>query len=293
MASSAFAPVPTPVHRDRSLDPAALARHLHWLADRGLNGALILGTNGEFPSFSVGERTIIARAAAAAGADLRLMLNVGSCNLDDVEHLLDVAGECGYESVLCPPPFYFAAAPVRGLAAFFARVLDRAPVPVLLYHIPQVTGVPIADELLDAIDDHPNLAGVKDSTGSPAELARLCARFAGGTYLVGSDHLVSECRQSGGAGSITAAANVAPRLVLDAPSSPEHQAALSALRSLMERFGLIASAKAILRDLGLGEYRSRPPMADLAPADEAQLLAEVEELLGGVGLRSRRGEGAA
>ena len=61
-----IAPVPTPLNADLAFDQEAQATHLRWLASEGLEGALILGTNGEFPSFSLNERRAVAEAAASA-----------------------------------------------------------------------------------------------------------------------------------------------------------------------------------------------------------------------------------
>ena len=219
----AYAPVPTPLDGRLEFDPAALQSHLAWLSSQGLDGALILGTNGEFPSLSLSERLRVAESAAAANSGLRLMLGVGSCSLVEVLEMVGAAAALGYQSVLCPPPFYFRGAPVAGFAAFFREVLDHAEIPVLLYHIPQVTGVPISEELLEAIDGHPRLAGVKDSSGDPAELARLSKRFAERVYMVGSDRLVTACSRAGGRGSISAAASVAPALVGQADRGQEEQ----------------------------------------------------------------------
>ena len=201
----AFAPVPTPVGEDGCFEASALSRHLTWIAERGLDGALVLGTNGEFPSFSMDERRRVAETAAAAGSPDRLLLGVGSCSVVEAAEMARLAGRLGYQAVLCPPPFYFRGASVAGLAEFFRAVLDASPLPVLLYHIPQVTDVPISDELLDAIGGHERLAGVKDSSGDPQEMARLIGRFRSGSYLVGSDRLVAASLEAGGTGSISAA----------------------------------------------------------------------------------------
>ena len=268
----AYAPIPTPLDRDGALDLDALASHLRWLEEEGLDGALVLGSNGEFPSFSLEERRRVAEAAASAGTALRLILNVGSCSLPESEVLLRCAHEVGFAAVLCPPPFYFKTPPQRGVAEFLERILDLSDLPVLLYHIPQVTGVPISDELLDFVGDHPRLAGVKDSTGEENEMRRLLARFTGRSYLVGSDRLASACLASGGAGTITAAANVVPALVKSIASHPQEQVRLTEVRAVMEKYGLIPAAKALLADRGLGSYRSRPPMVDLEAGEREELL---------------------
>lgn len=275
----AYAPVPTPL--DDSLEFAAddLRAHLVWLSSQGLDGALILGTNGEFASMSLIERLRIAEAAATAESGLQLMLGVGSCSLVEVLEMVSAAAAFGYDAVLCPPPFYFRAAPTRGFATFFRRVLDHAEIPVLLYHIPQVTGVPISEELLDVLDDHPQLAGVKDSSGDSAELARLCDRFAERAYMVGTDRLVTACAQAGGRGSISAGASVVPALVMRAHRDDGEQQHLDTVRGLLEEYGLGPSVKSILRRSGLGAYATRPPLVGLEPIREDELWSSFCDLV--------------
>ena len=264
--TGAFAPVPTALDNDLLFDPAAQTAHLRWLASEGLDGVLVLGTNGEFPSFSLEERRFVAESAAAAGTGLQLILGVGSCALPEVVAMSAVAADCGYGSVLCTPPFYFRSAPVAGVATFFREVLDRSELPVLLYHIPQVTGVPISDELLDLIGHHDRLAGVKDSSGDRAEMTRLLGRFSDGSYIVGNDHLVRACMENGGRGSITAAASVTPRLLQAVQRGDAEQGTLDEVRDLLEEYGLGPSVKAILRRKSLGDFSTRPPLSGLDPA---------------------------
>jgi len=270
-----FAPVPTPFAGDGTLELSALARHLAWLGAGGLDGVLVLGSNGEFPSLTLDERRSVAEAAAAGRGGLRLILNVGSCSLPEAAELAHAGSSLGYDALLCPPPFYLKA-PAEGVAAFLRGVLDAAGLPVLLYNIPQRTGVPLDDRLLDLIGEHPNLAGVKDSSGDPGELRRLSRRFSSGAYLVGNDRLVSACREAGAAGSITAAANVVPDLVLAAWDNPARQPELDRVREVLERFGLIPAAKAFLRRSGMGAFRVRPPLTDLPPGAADRLCRELE-----------------
>ncbi|MCW8985137.1 MAG: dihydrodipicolinate synthase family protein [Thermoanaerobaculales bacterium] len=261
--SGAIAPVPTPLDGDLVFDRDAQATHLKWLASEGLDGALILGTNGEFPSFSLNERRAIAEAAAAADSGLDLILGVGSCALPEVLAMVDLASSLSYKAVLCPPPFYFRSAPVDGIAAFFREILERSSLPVLLYHIPQVTGVPFSEEVLDLVGSHENLAGIKDSSGDPNELLRLSDRFADRCYIVGNDRLVTACLEAGGVGSISAGASVAPALMCAVQRGEAGQADLSRVRTLLEDYGLGPSVKSILRRFGFGEFATRPPLVGL------------------------------
>jgi 4-hydroxy-tetrahydrodipicolinate synthase len=267
----AIAPVPTPLDNELAFDADAQGRHLRWLAGEGLDGALILGTNGEFPSLSLEERQLVARSAAAAESGLDLILGIGSCALPEALAMVDLAVDQGFCAVLCPPPFYFRSAPAGGIAAFFQQILEHSTLPVLLYHIPQVTGVPISDEILDLLGGHGRLAGVKDSSGDPSDFERLSSRFADQTYLVGNDLLVTACIKGGGSGSISAAASVAPALVQAVQRGEAEQADLDEIRKLLEEFGLGPSVKAILRRFGFGVFATRPPLVDLSPEREPAL----------------------
>jgi len=275
----AFAPIPTPLDESGIFDPQALRRHLEFLAESGLDGALIMGTNGEFPSFDVNERMAVAEAAAKFGGGLDLMLGVGSCAVPECVHFVRTAAFFGYRSVLVPPPFYFRAAPAEGLIAFFTAVLEAAELPVLLYHIPQVTGVPISDEIIGALIDHPRFSGVKDSSGDAAELDRFIGRIGDRAYLVGTDRLVSASVARGG-GSITAVASVVPELVSATRQDPGRQPELDAVRGLLESYGLGPAVKEILRARGVGAYRTRPPLVGLDPAAASRLVREFDDLVG-------------
>lgn len=275
----AFAPIPTPLDREGSVDPGSLERHLEFLADGGLDGVLVLGTNGEFPSLDVEERLGVAEAAARFSRGLSLMLGIGSCALPEVIRLAEAARGLGYQSVLVPPPFYFRPAPESGLVSFFQRVLDHAEVPVLLYHIPQVTGVPITDALLEAVVDHPRFGGVKDSSGDEEETARFLRGIGNRSYMVGHDRLLSSSRAAGGAGSITASASVVPGLVAAAQRDATRQPELDRARTLLESYGLGPAVKTILRHKGIGDYRSRPPLIDLDDDAADQLVSEFAELM--------------
>ncbi len=279
LPQGAYAPIPTPLAENGLFDPGALERHLDFLSEGGLDGALVMGTNGEFPSFDLNERVAVADAAARFGKKLSLMLGVGSCALPEVQHLVRTAHHLGFSSVLVPPPFYFRSASTKGMIAFFADILETAELPVLLYHIPDVTGVPISDEILDGVFDHPRFGGVKDSSGDEQELQRFLSRLGDKSYMVGHDRLVTRAQMAGGNGSITASASVVPGLVVATRRDADRQPELDRVRSLLESHGLGPAVKAVLHHKEIGAYRSRPPLLGLDSASEQALIREFEALL--------------
>ena len=159
------------------------------------------------------------------------------------------------------PPFYFKKPSETGVAAWFQRLFDAAVPPggrALLYHIPQTTGVPITDGVLQTLlASHGALVyGMKDSTGDPEQGTHLRQSFPQLAYFAGNDHRVGEACADGAAGSITAAANVFPDLVAavqlaawGGQDAAIAQAVLSAARTLLEPYPLQPATKAALADV--------------------------------------------
>jgi 4-hydroxy-tetrahydrodipicolinate synthase len=213
-----------------------------------------------------------------------VIVGTGASALPDAIALTRHAFATGAAAVLVMPPFYFKKPAEAGVVAWFQRLFDAA-VPsggrVLLYHIPQITGVPITDGVLQALlASHGELVyGLKDSAGDPEQGAHLRAVYPKLAYFAGNDHRVGEACVDGAAGSITAAANVFPDLVAAVQQAgwagqgtAAAQAALSAARALMETYPLQPATKAALSDVaGLQSTAVRPPQVELSPAARAEL----------------------
>jgi 4-hydroxy-tetrahydrodipicolinate synthase len=291
----AFAPIVTPFRpTDGEIDFPWIPRHIVYLHDHGCTGIIPCGTNGEAASLSVAERMAVAETALEAGhaQGMPVIVGTGASALTDSIVLTRHAFAHGADAVLIMPPFYFKKPADAGVAEWFRRVFDAA-VPsggrALLYHIPQSTGVPITDGILDLLyGSHGEiLFGVKDSSGDPAQLAHFRSAFPRLAYFAGNDHRVAEACACGGNGSITAGANVFPDLaaatqaaVWDGGDAPAAQARLSAARNVLDMFPLQPATKAALAEIaGLPETAVRPPQVELSPAQRVQLRAALKELL--------------
>lgn len=296
--SGVYAAAVTPLREDLILDFDSLPGLLSFFAGRGCDGALLLGTTGEGPSFSPGERLSLFRTALQVRQvhpSFRLLAGTGTPSLEETVDLTRAAFEMGLDAVVVLPPYYYRTASDDGLFAWFSQVIQRA-VPegsyLLGYHFPRVSGVPLSIELLarlkDAFPDR--FAGIKDSSGD-AEHARLLGERFGKDLVVltGSDDLFSQALEQHASGCITATANlVSPDLALvwqahqRGETDPQAQGRLKAARAVIERYPPAPPLiKALLRRrFGFPRWVPRPPLLPLTPDIEEQAVAEIDAVYG-------------
>jgi 4-hydroxy-tetrahydrodipicolinate synthase len=209
----------TPLDGNGGVDHARFARHARWLLAQGVQGVAPFGTTGEGPSFSMAERAAGLGALLASGipAD-RVVAATGCTALAETIALTRQGVQSGCAACLVLPPFFFNDVPEQGLFAWYARVIEAVADPrlrVLLYHIPQVTGVPISLDLVEqlAAAFPGTIAGVKDSAGDWAHTSALLERVPQLAILVGHEPHLPRLLRAGGAGTICGVANVFPALV--------------------------------------------------------------------------------
>src|SRR5579871_4341095 len=138
---------------------------LEFQRSAGVDGVVVCGTNGEGASLSVSERKRTLETVLEHRKELLVIAGTGAASVTDAVELTRHAGEAGADATLVLPPIFFKNPTAQGLADYFRRTLDAADLPALLYNIPQFSAVTITDELIALLADHPNLSGVKDSTG--------------------------------------------------------------------------------------------------------------------------------
>lgn len=290
--SGAYAPVLTPFKRDLSIDKVAHLKFCKWLL--GNNCALaILGTNSEANSLSVGERIELIENLVANGIPpARLMPGTGACAFPETIALTKASIDVGAPAVLMLPPFFYKNVSEDGLFASYSEVIERigdSRLKICLYHIPKFTGVPIPLPLIARLmQRYPGvIAGLKDSDGQMSYTLSLMKEFPALRVFCASESLLLQIMQNGGAGCISACANINPAAIgrlcsqWNTPEAETLQAALKPIRSLIESRPMIAALKATAAVHG--EYPSftilRPPLVSF-DQDASQSLAAALDSVG-------------
>lgn len=281
-------PLPTPFGADGDVDSGALERLVSKLAPF-VDGYLVLGSNGEAAYLDENERDDVIRTArGAVSSDKPLLVGTGGEATRQVIDRSMRAADLGADAVLVLAPHYF-----RGqmrddaLRRHFEAVASASPVPALLYDIPQVTGLPLPPTLIGDLSRHPNIIGLKDSSGNVGALTEIF-RLAADDFVVftGNAPTLLPALALGARGGILAVANVAPkgyRQLLedvadgDVPAARELQKALNPLAlAVTSRFG-VPGLKAALACLGVPVGGARSPLLPVTDAEYASIERLVED----------------
>ncbi len=291
-----LAPTVTPfMNRSLEIDLPWIVDHMRMIKERGVDGVVPSGTNGEGPSMSLDERRRLIDTVLENRDGMLVIPGTGCASLTDTIALTKHALVSGADSVLMLPPFYFKKPSLDGLLAYFRTLCDEA-VPhgkgIILYNIPQVSAVAISHELLDGLlQSHPEcIWGVKDSSGDPDSLRAYISRYPDLRIFAGSDRLAKMAYGLGAAGTISALANIVPdwlqelrRMVAsgDEAAAAEAQDRITRLRELLSIYPMRATTKYIIhKTMGLPLRQVRPPEIELTDGQKAEIKARMRKIVG-------------
>ena len=284
--SGVLSPVVTPFNADLSPDADRLIQQCQWLLSQNV-GLAVFGTNSEANSMSVGEKIELLDRLAEAGVDTnRMMPGTGCCALSDTVELTAHAAKLGCAGTLMLPPFYYKGVSDDGIYANFAEVIERVgndDLRIYLYHIPPIAQVGFSVDLIERlITDYPDVVvGIKDSSGDwDNTYAMLERRWDDFRVFVGSESFLLANMKNGGAGCISATANVNPAAIdhlyqhWQDDNADELQQGLDDVRDAVMAYPMIPALKATVAEFsGDDNWRVvRPPLVSL-PGDQSTALA--------------------
>lgn len=285
-----IAPVLTPFAEDGGPDADRFIEHCEWLLDEGCNALAPFGTTSEAPSLGLDERMELLEDLIDAGIDpARLMPGTGTPSLADTIVLTQHAVDLGCGGVLVLPPYFFKQPDTEGLFRYYAELIEEVGdnrLRLYLYHIPQMTAVPITAELIDRlVNAFPEeVVGLKDSSGDMSNTLALMDAFPDLAFFPASESFLLEGMKRGAAGCISATANVQARAIralyegVDAADAAQQQERVAAVRAAILKAPTIPGLKALI-----AHYRNdpqwlivRPPLVAMEPAEQLRLAEDLK-----------------
>jgi 4-hydroxy-tetrahydrodipicolinate synthase len=203
----------TPMTDDGRVDLPCLVRLLALFESQGCRGAVIAGTNGEGPSLGAIEKRDMARAAVAGRGNLDIVLGIATPSLEDAQWLASQASKAGVAALLVMAPSYFREATPDGIRRWFLELMDSVDARFVVYNFPQRTGIALDAATMGRLAEHDRMIGLKDSSGDPANLPAYAEalRGTGKGLFVGNETLLWDALEAGWTGTISGAANVLGR----------------------------------------------------------------------------------
>lgn len=270
------------------LDDAMNRDYLAHLAADGADGALVMGTTGEFASFSVKERKQALESTLKHKKALNVMCQVGAGNVPETLELMEHATSAGADSVLVLPPYYYKNPSVDGLAAFFEPVLRAAKLPVLVYNIPQLSGSPITPELLRKLQSFDRLYGMKDSFSKVDAMVAFLREFPKLKILTGVHGNIEANLKNQGAGGLTGNGSVFVKetaAIFQAHRQGKDVTDLQrklneAATALLSGYDGVPAMKYALTFMGLKESGVRPPFVSLTDGKRKEIAERWKKLRG-------------
>src|SRR5277367_6308351 len=173
-----FPPITTPFYLDGRIYFRKLEQNVEQYSRGPIAGIVVQGSTGEAILLSDDERREVLKVAREAAADDKVLIaSTGVESAIETLKLTEYAAELGYDVAMVRTPHYYKGqmAQPANMLAFYRFVCDRSPLPVIIYNFPQATGYDIPAEIVIELAEHPNLIGIKESSGSIEKVEKMVA----------------------------------------------------------------------------------------------------------------------
>jgi 4-hydroxy-tetrahydrodipicolinate synthase len=243
MFSGSMVAIVTPMTADGGLDWPAWDRLLDFHAREGTDGIVVAGTTGESPALGADEiEELTRRAVTRCRGKVKVIVGAGTHSTAGTVARTRALSRLGVDAVMLVTPYYNKP-PQEGLYRHFSAAADASAVPVILYNVPNRTGVDLLPGTVARLARNPQIVAIKEATGSLTRAREtLSACPPEFTLLSGDDATAIDLMSLGARGVISVSANVAPRRM--------HEACAAALAGDLEKARAVdESLRPLHRDL--------------------------------------------
>ena len=287
-------PTTTPFDHNGDISRPDIASNIKEWSARGVIGFVVLGSTGERVHLDEREYLQVIEVSRAA-SDSILIAGAGQQSTVNTIKEIKNAARAGAEAVLVITPYFYRPAITQeALVNYYTAVADEAPVPVLLYSMPPLTGIKIEPETVARLSEHPNITGVKDSSNDVVGFRRtveLCPNdFA---VMTGNGTVLLDTLRAGAKGGILAVGCVVPDVCVEIfrlfgsgeiKRAERLQEELTPLASAVTTKYGIGGLKAALDLAGFRGGAVRAPLRSPDEAARAEIQSVLDRISGFAGL---------
>jgi 4-hydroxy-tetrahydrodipicolinate synthase len=209
----------TPLIDRENIDFKGLEKLLDHLINGGVSGVFLMGTTGEGTSISPRMRKdLIKYSVEYVKKRVPVFVSIADCCIEESLNMARYAKECGVTYLVSALPFYLGLTQ-KEIIDYYTTIADNVPLPLFLYNIPAQTKLMISVEAVKTLAKHPNIIGMKDSSGNGTYfntlLAEIKAEYPNFTILVGPDEMLASTMALGGNGGVNSGSNLFPELYVN------------------------------------------------------------------------------
>ena len=212
-------PMVTPLTDRENIDIKGLEKLLDHLVNGGVNGIFLMGTTGEGTSISYRMRKeLIRHSVEYVNHRVPIFVSIADCCIEESLNMARYAKECGATYLVTALPFYLGLTQ-KEIINYYTTIADNVPLPLFLYNIPAQTKLMISVDAVKTLANHPNIIGMKDSSGNGTYFNTLFAEVNANhpdfTILVGPDEMLASTMTLGGNGGVNSGSNLFPELYVN------------------------------------------------------------------------------
>jgi 4-hydroxy-2-oxoglutarate aldolase len=277
-----FPPIPTPFAGDE-IAYDQLAFNIEKWNRTGLKGLVVMGSNGEYVYLSAAEKRKLVERTVELTPDHMLVIAGTGCEStkETIELTRDCAERGAHAALVVTPHYYSGRMNESAMMGYFTAVADQSPIPILLYNVPKFTHVDLSFKLVARLSAHPNIVGIKDSTGNVIQLGQFANHVDPDfNLLVGTAGALFGGLTLGCAGGVLALANVAPEICVrihqavqaaDFESAKQLQLRMIPVNQAVTATYGVPGLKAAMDMLGYFGGDPRPPLLPSSETEKSEI----------------------
>ncbi len=290
MFKGVYTAIVTPFNKDGSLDIGSLEGLIEFQIENNISGIVPVGTTGESPTLTVKEHIkVVEHTCKTVNGRVKVIAGTGSNNTDEAIELTGLAKASGADATLQVAPYYNKPTQ-EGIFRHYKKIAEEVNLPLIVYNIPARTGRNIEVDTITRLAGFPNIAAVKEASGSIAQIMEVIEKTPDDfDVLSGDDAITLPLMAAGGTGLISVASNLYPGLMIDLVKyglDGDFEGMRKLNKKLMPMFRMMSieqnplPIKAALAINGYINEVYRLPLCELRPENKETLIGFLKEFKG-------------